>query len=203
MLIIYSSTGPDAAVYFCAEFDSVPANVQLFSGKYTDPYWPNSTSETAEFTTASSIVGGQVFYGYARRIGGLFTFPSNISTVKSRLGVSFVSTEAACKYLADEIPDWDLATIVSAAKDEWNTEVLSKVQTTDLSNSTLISMLYSGLYKMHLMPSDKTGDNPNWETEEPSYDDFYTIWDTFRCLDSFYILTSPARAAGIIRSLIE
>lgn len=31
-------------------------------------------------------------------------------------------------------------------------------------------MLYSGLYKMHLMPSDRTGENQNWETEEPTYD---------------------------------
>lgn len=53
------------------------------------------------------------------------------------------------------------------------------------------------------MPSDRTGENPNWDTEEPSYDDFYTLWDTFRCLNSYYLLTSPSRAAGMIRSLID
>lgn len=60
--------------------------------------------------------------------------------------------------------------MISAAKNQWNKEVLSQVTTTDLSNNTLLEMLYSGIYKMHLMPSDRTGDNPNWETEEPSYD---------------------------------
>lgn len=64
-------------------------------------------------------------------------------------------------------------------------------------------MLYSSLYKMHLIPSDRTGDNPNSETEEPSYDDFYTLWDTFRCLNSYWLLTSLARAARMIRSLFD
>lgn len=65
--------------------------------------------------------------------------------------------------------------MISAAKEQWNHEVFSKVTTTDLSNNTLLEMLYSGLYKMHLMPSDRTGDNPNWETEEPSYDVGFTV----------------------------
>lgn len=26
------------------------------------------------------------------------------------------------------------------------------------------------------MPSDRTGENPYWESEEPYYDDFYTLW---------------------------
>ena len=60
--------------------------------------------------------------------------------------------------------------MISAANERWNEEVLSKITTTDPSNSSLLEMLYSGLYKMHLMPSDRTGENPNWDTEEPTYD---------------------------------
>ena len=60
--------------------------------------------------------------------------------------------------------------MISAAKERWNKEILSKVTTTDLSNSSLLEMLYSGLYKMHLMPSDRTDENPNWDTKEPTYD---------------------------------
>ena len=56
---------------------------------------------------------------------------------------------------------------------------------------------------MHLMPSDRTGENPNWDTGEPTYDDFYTLWDTFRCLNSYILLTAPKRAADIVRSLID
>lgn len=198
---------PDYPVYFCAEFDTVPEKVQLFSGKYTDPYWPNSTEywppSGPTFTNAASVNGGPIHYSYARRVGGLFTFPSDISTLKSRIGVSFISSDKACQYIASELPTWELEPVVAAAKVQWNSEVLSKVTTTDLRNNTLLEMLYSSLYKMHLMPSDRTGENPNWDTEEPSYDDFYTLWDTFRCLNSYILLTAPLRAAGIIRSLID
>ncbi len=199
-----TNLGPDAPVYFCADFDMTPRDVQFFSGPYTDPYWPNSTFFRGPvFRNESSISGGDTLYGYADRIGGLFSFPSNISTLKSRIGVSFVSTTKACQYLSSELSTWDIMPVISAAKEQWNTEVLSKVTTTDKRNSTLLRMLYSGLYHMHLMPSDRTGDNQNWETEEPSYDDFYTLWDTFRCLNSFYVLTAPMRAATMIRSLID
>jgi putative alpha-1,2-mannosidase len=193
-------------VFFCAEFDTVPEKVQLFSGHYTDPYWPNSTLPSFPppvFTDAPSISEGQTYYSYARRIGGLFSFRSNTTILKSRIGVSFVNSDKACQYIASELPTWNLEPIVSAAKAEWNQEVLSKVATTDHSNQTLLEMLYSGLYKMHLRPSDRTGENENWETEEPTYDDFYTLWDTFRCLNSYLLLTSPLRAAGTIRSLID
>lgn len=88
-----------------------------------------------------------------------------------------MSCENACKYIEDELPGWNIEPVVAAAKKQWNHEVLSKVTTTDLRNNTLLEMLYSGLYKMHLMPSDRTGDNPNWETEEPSYDvSFIFLW---------------------------
>jgi putative alpha-1,2-mannosidase len=136
-------------------------------------------------------------------VGGLFTFPANTTTLKSRIGVSFINSDKACQYISSELPTWDLQPIISAAKEQWNSEVLSKVTTTDQSNTTLLEMLYSGLYKMHLMPSDRTGENPNWDTEEPTYDDFYTLWDTFRCLNSYILLTAPKRAADIVRSLID
>ena len=41
------------------------------------------------------------------------------------------------------------------------------------------------------------------ETDEPTYDDYYTFWDTFRCLNSLLLLIMPDRAAGIIRSSID
>ncbi|TVY68627.1 putative secreted glycosidase [Lachnellula suecica] len=198
------SDRPNAPVYFCAEFDTAPVKVQLFSGQYTDPYWPNSTYfRPPTFTNATSISGGQKYYGYAKRVGGLFTFPSITSSLKSRLGVSFISSDTACQYISTELPTWNLEPIIAAAKTEWNSEVLSKVITTDKSNATLLEMLYSGLYKMHLMPSNRTGENPNWDTDEPTYDDFYTLWDTFRCLNSYLVLTAPRRAADIVRGLID
>ncbi|TAQ84344.1 hypothetical protein B7494_g7330 [Chlorociboria aeruginascens] len=195
---------PNTPIYFCADFDITPEEAQLWSSQYTDPFWPNNTMfRSPVFTNATSIRGGTPLYSYARRIGAVFTFPASTSVLKSRIGVSFRSAAAACEYKALEQPTWDLNTTIAAAKTAWNTEILSGVTTTDTSNLTRLEMLYSSLYKMHLMPSDRTGDNPNWETSEPSYDDFFTLWDTFRCLTSYVVLTAPDRAAAIVRSLID
>jgi len=36
------------------------------------------------------------------------------------------------------------------------------------------------LYRSHYMPHDLTGENVWWKSEEPHYEDYYCLWDTFR-----------------------
>jgi putative alpha-1,2-mannosidase len=116
-----------------------------------------------------------------------------------------ISAEKACKFKDEEIKSWDLNKTVSAAVDEWNRDVFSRVQvpTDESANRTNLVLLYSSLYMMHLMPSDRTGENPLWESDEPSWDDFYAIWDTFRCTVSLLHLLQPEAYEGQIRSLID
>jgi putative alpha-1,2-mannosidase len=66
---------------------------------------------------------------------------------------------------------------VSAAVDTWNNDVFStiSVNTNDAANKTDLALLYSSLYFSHLMPSNRTGENPLWVSAEPYYDDFYAI----------------------------
>jgi putative alpha-1,2-mannosidase len=90
------------------------------------------------------------------------------------VGISWISTEKACQFIADEIPHWDLDTTVSQAQEAWNTEVLSKIEV-KTENITQLEMFYTALYHGHLLPSDRTGENPYWESDEPYYDDFYTL----------------------------
>jgi len=85
--------GGDYRVYFCSQFDAVPSNAQLFSGPYTDPYWPNTTSAQPTFTNATSITGGSAGYQYADRISAPFEFPSNAATVHSKVGISWISID--------------------------------------------------------------------------------------------------------------
>ncbi|KAI9739309.1 MAG: hypothetical protein M1834_007522 [Cirrosporium novae-zelandiae] len=195
------NAGPDYQVYFCGSFDTPPSNADIFYGPYTDPYWPNNTGVTPTRVNGSTtITGGATGYDYANRIGVLFEFPSNSSTVVSKVGVSWISVDKACSFVQEEIPSWDLNDTVAAAKREWNEDVFNKVAVSDLSNRTRLEMLYSSLRNSHMLPSDRTGENPNWVSNEPYYDDFYTLWDTFRCLNSLYLLIEPDRAAGIISS---
>jgi putative alpha-1,2-mannosidase len=94
---------------------------------------------------------------------------------------------------------------VTVAVDEWNRDVFSKIQvsTDDTQNRTNLVLLYSSLYFMHLMPSDRTGENPLWESDEPSWDDFYTAWDIFRCTTTLYHIIQPAYYENMIRTLID
>ncbi|PNH37882.1 hypothetical protein VD0002_g2913 [Verticillium dahliae] len=195
--------GGDFKVYFCGHFDTAPTNVELFSGMYTDPYWPNATDVQPSFANnGNAIWGGTDGYQYADRVGALFTFSTNSSTVTSKVGISWISSDKACQFLNDEIPHWDLHVTVAEARDHWNNEVLSKIDA-NTQNQTLLEMFYTGLYHAHLMPSDRTGENPNWVSDEPYYDDYYTLWDTFRCTHALISLILPRRQIDMIRSMID
>ena len=74
---------------------------------------------------------------------------------------------------------------------------------TDSSVKQTNLALYSSLYFMHLMPSDGTGENPQWQSIEPYWDDIYTLWDIFRNTISLYHLIQPTYYANMIRSLID
>ncbi|OTA98745.1 glycoside hydrolase family 92 protein [Hypoxylon sp. CI-4A] len=193
--------GGDYRVYFCGQFDSTPSKAQLFSGKATDPYWPNTTDVKPSFTDRTWIQGGVTEYQYADRIGALFEFPSNVTTVKSKVGISWISADKACQFL-DEIPHWDLGTVRDTAKNRWNSDIFSKIDIAT-TNETQLGMFYTAMYHVHLLPSNRTGENPYWESDEPYFDDFYTIWDTFRCLHPLLTLIQPKAQTDIVRALID
>ena len=83
----------------------------------------------------------------------------------------------------------------------WNIE-LAKL---DLSGETDAQRreLYTAMYHIMLMPTDRTGENPGWQSTEPYYDDYYAIWDTYRSSSPLLTLISPDRQRDIIRSLID
>ena len=193
--------GPDYTVYFCSEFDSAPENYQLFYGPYTDPYWPNSTNATATFVNANSLTGGTPGWNFADRIGAVFNFTN--STIMSKTGVSWISTDKACMFLQDEIPDFNMSTLVTQAEDAWTSQVFSKINTTDTSNSTLLTMLYSALYRTSLLPSNRTGENPYWDDGVAYVDDIYTAWDIFRSWFPLQLLINPPIATALTQTLIS
>lgn len=203
--------GAPYTVYFCGEFDSYPIQAQLFSGRNTDPMvryhtYSNEGPPQATFQDMSSSDGSIESGPLGNRIGAVFSFDDGAAgTITSKIGISFMNHSTACGYLASEIPSWDLNETVSAAVQEWNEDVFETIQvaTGDTANVTNLRLLYSSLYFMHLMPSDRTGENPLWTSNEPYWDDFYTMWDIFRCTVSLYHLIQPVKYVSIIRSLID
>lgn len=203
--------GAPFTVYFCGEFETAPEDARTFRGRNTDPN-PGYRSFSGEQIGIPTF--GEYSYGAMSeksgplndRIGAVFSWGVNATAeIKSRIGISMISAEKACKFKDEEIKSWDLNKTVSAAVDEWNRDVFSRIQvpTDESANRTNLVLLYSSLYMMHLMPSDRTGENPLWESDEPSWDDFYAIWDTFRCTVSLLHLIQPEAYEGQIRSLID
>lgn len=110
----------------------------------------------------------------SKRVGAVFSFDE--SEVTSRVGISWISTAKACRNVQDEIPaKTTLDTVVQDTKSEWNTKVLNKITTTN-TNDTSLQLLYTSLYFMHLIPTNQTGENPNWTSDEPYYQDIFTFW---------------------------
>lgn len=194
---------PNYSVYFCGRFSEVPSSSQIFTAPYTDFFYPSDLNAQPTFlSNATSARGGPPYYNFGKRVGALFTFSGNSSTLQSKVGISFVSVSNACAHIDAEIPHWSFNETLAAAQSLWS-DTLSTISVSDTSNQTRLQMFYTAMYHAHFMPTDRTGENANWETSEPSYDDFYALWDTFRCLNSLWTLISTQRSIDMIRSLID
>ncbi|XHG04892.1 hypothetical protein AWENTII_008146 [Aspergillus wentii] len=179
---------PDWTIYFCGHFDTTPTSKKVFTG--TDEKGSvEQPSGSAKASTGST------------RVGGLFSFKD--SDVISRVGISWISKEKACSNVQDEMPSGtEFSTVVEDAKSEWNSKVLSKITTTN-TNETSLSLLYTSLYFMHLIPTNQTGENPGWTSDEPYYQDIFTFWDLFRCSTALMQVLQPTAYEEQIRSLID
>lgn len=172
---------PAWRIYFCGYFDT-PFTAQTFVGN-------------ASLSTVSALTS-------TARLGAVFSF--NATKVASRVGISFISTSQACSNVNSQIPaGTTLSAVTTNAQKVWNEDVLSKVTTTETDVSKL-QLLYTSMFHMHLLPSNRTGENPNslWTSSEPYYDDTFTTWDLFRCTFSLYQILQPKMYEQYIRSLI-
>ena len=68
---------------------------------------------------------------------------------------------------------------------------------------TDLQLVYTMLYGMHLLPTNKTGENPSYQSSEPYYDDIFTLWDLHRCTTPLFQILQPIVYEEYIRSLID
>lgn len=194
-------------IYFCGEFEKTPDQATTWMARNTDPYRRQHVFSNEPYGMPIFGNGTQQSSMLLDRVGAVFSWnnANSSSTVTSKVGISFISVDKACNFRDTEIPSWNLNDTTQAAVDEWNQDVFSKIQVSvdPAENQTNLVLLYSSLYFMHLMPSDRTGENPLWDSGEPSWDDFYTAWDIFRNTVSLYHLIQPTYYEGMIRALID
>ncbi|KAL3496950.1 glycosyl hydrolase family 92-domain-containing protein [Aspergillus germanicus] len=202
------NNGAPFTVYFYGEFNTVPDAARVFRGPNTDPMRGSQGLANGQpsFPAYDNSTEKQSSGPMNDRVGAVFSWNPDADTlITSRVGISFISVEKAQSYIRSEILSWALNETVESAVKEWNEDVFSKIQVPldDTANLTNVRLLYSSLYFIHLMPSDRTGENPLWESDEPSWDDFYTLWDIFRCTVSFYHIFQPTYYESMIRGLID
>ncbi len=177
-----------------------------------------TTSYTVYFYAVSSApgiawgtwLGASMHPGSRQQVGGTsepagawLTFPTlPVSTeLTVKVAISFISEAQAKQNASSEIQGFDFDATRLHAVDAWN-KALSTVQLKGV-DETDQRIFYTALYHTMLMPVDRTGENPLWASKEPSYDDFYTIWDTFRSSSPLLTLLAPERQSEIVRSLVD
>lgn len=176
---------PNWTVYFCGHFDQPPVSFSTFTGNGTTLY----------------SYGSNLSINSMHRLGGVFSF--NQSQILSRVGISLVSTAKACQNVESEIPAGSTTqSLVEASQDRWAKDVFSKVSTSE-TNTTILTQLYSYLYGMHLLPSNRTSENGKWNSTEPHYDDIFTYWDLFRCSTALTHVLQPVAYEEQMRSLVD
>lgn len=120
-----------------------------------------------------------------------------------RVGVSFISADQACGNAEKEVPDFAFDKLHKAAQDVWREKLsVIKVDATGVSDE-LQTVFWSGAYRAMISPQDYTGENPLWKSDEPYYDSYYCIWDSFRSIHPLLTLVDPHSQTLMVRSLID
>lgn len=175
--------GGEYKVYFYMVLDTPAKGTETWTGK--------TLSDVKDVTVGANTP-----------IGASFDFTTKANQViQAKVGISFISAEQAKQNVQQEVPAWNFAAVHTAATALWNAE-LAKLTLSGESDSQR-RQLYTSMYHIMLMPTDRTGENPDWKSSEPYYDDFYCIWDTYRTSSPLLTLISPDRQRDIIRSLID
>jgi predicted alpha-1,2-mannosidase len=101
-----------------------------------------------------------------------------------------------------EIPHWNFNTVLVELETKWE-QLLSRIKLSEDTSDSYKKMFYTGLYHTMIMPVDRTGENPLWTNDEPYYDDFYCIWDTFRSSSPLITLIDSKRQVEIVNALLN
>ena len=176
-------------LYFYAEFDRPAVEI----GR-----WQSRRGGLTRVPGAGTSEGGDTLARLDNRLGAYATFDTRQNrAVEMRMGVSFISADQARRNIGDVSFDQALA----QARKLW----AGALGTIEVEGGTEAErrIFYSALYRAQLMPHDLSGENVWWTSAEPHYEDFYTIWDTFRTQNPLLTLIQPQRERGMIRSLLD
>jgi predicted alpha-1,2-mannosidase len=177
---------------FAATFDRDPKTLGSW----------NATRGTLAVKPGSGAVGGDQRVDPAARVGGYATFDTRRDpTVRIKIAVSFVGVDQARANLA-ELPGWDFDARRASAEALWR-DALSRIVVEGGTDDERRNF-YSALYRSQTMPHDVSGEHVGGrDTGRPHYEDYYTLWDTFRTLHPLLTVIQPQRQRAMIGSLLD
>ena len=176
------NNGKAYTVYFYVETDKPFIKSATWKGN-------NISTENSQFDSGE-------------KTGSLIQFNDSDSIVQMKIGISFISALKAEQNAKNEITEWSFDSVRNQLINEWNT-LFNNISIAESTPENYKRMFYTGLYHTMLMPVDRTGENPLWIDNEPYYDDFYAIWDTYRSSLPLITLIDSKRQSDLVRSLIN
>ncbi|KAF2087807.1 glycoside hydrolase family 92 protein [Saccharata proteae CBS 121410] len=132
-----------------------------------------------------------------------FDKPTTNNQILARVGVSFISASRACANAEKEMPSFNFQDVKTSAEEVWRQKLgVVSVDATGVSDE-LQTTFWSGMYRSMISPQDYTGENPLWDSDQPYYDSYYCIWDSFRSIHPLITLLDPESQTRMIASLID
>ncbi|TGX44724.1 alpha-mannosidase [Sphingomonas naasensis] len=179
-------------LHFAATFDRDPIRIGGW----------NATRGSLSVKPGAGANGGDQRIDPSDRVGGFATFDTRSDrVVRMKIAVSFASVEQARANLA-ELPGWDFDARRLAAAELWR-DALGRIAV-EGGSATERRNFYSALYRSHTMPHDVSGERVGESAPgRPHYEDYYTLWDTFRTLHPLLTLIQPERQRAMINSLLD
>lgn len=194
--------------------DHAPSFKGYFVSRFSQPF--------AGFgvTNGSDISENQIGR-HGNYTGAFVKFHPNVTRVEVRTGVSYVSVEQARRNLDIETPDQaTFEDTVQNTKQAWLEKLgrvtIDGVNTTD-SDHDPRTVWYTGLFHALQYPSDfsepissggaeriyYSGYTDSVHTDNDSYYQSWSIWDTYRAEHSMLTLFAPERVNGMMRTLLR
>jgi predicted alpha-1,2-mannosidase len=136
-------------------------------------------------------------------------YPSSLSLLKVRYGVSYINEEQAKKNLVREIHDFGVEALADKGRHIWN-EALGKIKVKGGSGDDF-AVFYTSLYRFFERPVCISEEGRYFsafdgKVHQDEGTSFYTddwTWDTYRAAHPLRILIDPEKELNIIKSFIR
>jgi predicted alpha-1,2-mannosidase len=197
-------------VYFVAQFSRPFAAFGTWRKQVLEPgSTANQDAFVGEPFTYYPFVGGYYHYGLTAQTGAYVSFDTRTDRmVEARVGISYVSEDAARQNLVDETAGRSFDATRSQARAVWN-QSLSRVQVAGGSIDST-RRFYTALYQALIEPatfSDVDGRYLGMDGQVHSaqgytqYADF-SGWDIYRTQIPLLAMLAPSEASDVVQSLL-